>query len=45
LDPIVSRYGFGALDEDARVDAESPANQAKYHDGADPEPAASPAYR
>jgi hypothetical protein len=40
LDPIVSSYCFGTLDEDARVDPQSPANQAEYHDRADAKPAA-----
>src|SRR5215470_12636568 len=31
---------LGAADKDARIDAERPADQAQYHDGADPEPAA-----
>jgi hypothetical protein len=41
LGPIVARDCFGALDENARINSQSPANQAKYHDGAYPEAAPS----
>src|SRR5882762_3016782 len=33
---------LGAADQDARIDAEGPADQAQHHNGADPEPAATP---
>jgi hypothetical protein len=39
---IVARDCFGSLDEDARIDAHGPANQAEYHDGPNPDPAAAP---
>src|SRR5262249_58786787 len=39
---IAARDGFGALDENARIDADRPSNQTEYYDGADSKPAASP---
>jgi hypothetical protein len=37
---FVDRDCFGALDENARINSQSPANQAKYHNGAYPEASA-----
>jgi len=41
---IVARDCFGALDENARINSQSPADQAKYYDRADAEAAAPPRY-
>jgi hypothetical protein len=40
LSRTVARDCFGALNENARINSQSPANQAKYHDGAYTEAAA-----
>src|SRR6516225_7488292 len=40
----LARDCFGALDENARINSQSPADQAKYHDCADAEAAAPPRY-
>jgi hypothetical protein len=36
----VSRHHLRATDEDARIDAQSPANETEHHDSADPNAAA-----
>src|SRR5262252_148236 len=40
LDVRAAGQNFGAADQNARIDAERPADQAQHHDGADPETAA-----